>query len=334
MQRLGLLMDRLALALQARSDLLDTDHVTGLRLFNGFYEGWDELVVDLYGRTLVLYRYPSASETAVDLLGEVQAYLIERLDFVTCVIHKDRGSQDLAARRGRVTFGDSPAQRVREHGIWYALDLLMNQDASFYLDTRNLRNWLLERAKGWSVLNMFAYTGSLGVAALAGGAGRVVQVDRQARFLELARRSATLNRLDLGKMRLQSGDFFSKAAYYKRSGELFDCVILDPPFFSSTEKGAIDLVNDCARVINKVRPLVKDGGRLAAINNALFVSGADYMQALERLCKDGYLSIDNLITVPADISGYPETIVTPPPSDPAPFNHPTKIVVLKVRRKS
>jgi len=327
-------MDRLELALEARSDLLVADHVGGLRLFNGFYEGWDELVVDLYACTLVLYRYPGVKGIVVDLLQEVQTYLLERLGFVSCVICKDRGEQDLATRRGILTFGDAPAQKVMELGIWYALDLLMNQDASFYMDTRNLRKWLLENAKDWSILNMFAYTGSLGVAALAGGARRVIQVDRKPRFLELARRSVMLNHLDLGKMKLLAGDFFSKVAYYKRSAELFDCVIVDPPFFSTTDKGAIDLVNDSMRVINKVRPLVRDGGRLVTINNALYLNGADYMQALERLCRDGYLSIDRMLPVPVDITGYPGTVVKSPPSDPAPFNHPTKIVVLKVSRKS
>ena len=315
-------------------DLLDADQTGGLRLFNGFYEGWDELVVDLYASTLVLYRSPATDGMEAHLLEEVQAYLLERLDFVTCVVCKDRGDQDPLRRKGIVTFGEAPTQKIREHGVWYAQDLLMNQDASFYLDTRNLRKWLLENAEDWSILNLFAYTGSLGIAGLAGGAGRVIQVDRKAGFLELARRSAMLNHLDLGKMKLAAGDFFSKVAYYKRRVELFDCVILDPPFFSSTEKGVVDLVNDSMRVINKVRPLVRDSGRLVAINNALYLSGADYMQALERLCADGYLSIDRLLPVPEDVTGYPGTIVKSPPSDPAPFNHPTKIVVLNVRRKS
>ncbi len=51
------------------------------------------------------------------------------------------------------------------------------------------------------------------------------------------------------------------------------------------------------------------------------------------MCADGYLTIEELIPVPADIIG--ESIVrrTAPVTDPAPFNHSTKIVVLKVRRK-
>jgi len=60
------------------------------------------------------------------------------------------------------------------------------------------------------VLNTFAYTGSLGVAALAGGAVHVLQVDRNGRFLELARRSAMANHLDLGRMKLRADDVFNE----------------------------------------------------------------------------------------------------------------------------
>jgi 23S rRNA (cytosine1962-C5)-methyltransferase len=183
------------------------------------------------------------------------------------------------------------------------------------------------------VLNTFAYTGSLGVAALAGGAAQVLQSDRSRRFLELARRSAALNHLDLGRMKLQAQDFFSLVAKLKRAGSLFDCVILDPPYFSSTKQGEVDQVRESTRLINKVRPLVNDGGRLVAVNNALFLSGQDYCQGLEALCKDGYLSIEELIPVPEDVTGFPHTVVEKPPVDPAPFNHPTKIAVLGVRRR-
>ena len=69
-----------------------------------------------------------------------------------------------------------------------------------------------------------------------------------------------------------------------------------------------------------------------AINNALCVSGKEYMQTLEELCKDGYLKIEELIPVPEHFVGYRQ--VGKPITDPAPFNHSTKIAVLKVRRKA
>ncbi|MGZ9166794.1 MAG: class I SAM-dependent methyltransferase, partial [Anaerolineales bacterium] len=86
-----------------------------------------------------------------------------------------------------------------------------------------------------------------------------------------------------------------------------------------------------ARLINKVRPLINDGGRLIAINNALYVSGKEYMQTLEALCRDVYLSIRELVPVPQDFIGYHQ--VRPPVTDPRPFNHSTKIAILDVKRK-
>jgi 23S rRNA (cytosine1962-C5)-methyltransferase len=327
------LVHRLELALDARIPLLDQDHNSALRLFAGFYEGFPLLAADLYARTLVLFDYAPLRSNDDTHLQQAQNFYLNQIPRIKSVIQKRRGANEQALRRGMVTFGETPAQQIEELGVLYAIDLLMNQDASFYLDTRQLRGWLLEHAQNWELLNSFAYTGSLGIAALAGGAAGVIQTDRSQKFLALARQSAMRNRLDLGKMKLRAGDYFSEIAQLKRQGTLFDCVILDPPFFSSTSQGTVDLVNEGTRLINKVRPLIKDGGRLVAINNALFLSGSEYIQSLEALCQDGYLSIEALIPVPEDITGFSETVVNQPPTDPAPFNHPTKIAILQVKRK-
>ncbi len=328
------LATRLELALEVRSALLDAEHHSALRLFAGFYEGFPDLVADLYACTLVLFDYSKDGQTGGDNLRRAQDFYMAKLPWIECVVQKKRHNPDLKYRRGVVTYGNEPASQIVEIGITYTIDLLMNQDASFYFDTRNLRVWLVENAAGWQILNTFAYTGSLGLAALAGGAADVIQTDRSKKFLALAHQSAMDNKFDLGKMQLHGKDFFSEVARLKRSGDLFDCVILDPPFFSSTSKGTVDLVNQNTRLINKVRPLIKNAGWLITINNALFLSGKDYLQSLEVLSQDGYLSIEQIIPIPEDITGFPETIVNPPPVDPSPFNHPTKIVILKVKRKS
>jgi 23S rRNA (cytosine1962-C5)-methyltransferase len=207
----------------------------------------------------------------------------------------------------------------------------MNRDASFYLDTRNLRQWLIQNMHGKSVLNTFAYTGSLGAAAHAGGASQVVQLDLNRQFLNLAKDSYTLNGFPIHKADFIAADFFPAIGMFKREGKTFDCVLIDPPFFSTTSKGKVDQVNESARLINKVRPLINDGGTLIAINNALYVSGKEYMQTLESLCKDGYLSIKELIPVPEDMVGYNK--MNAPITDPSPFNHSTKIAILDVKRK-
>ena len=328
------LTTRLESALAARAGLFGPENNAAFRLFAGFYEGWPDLVADLYATTLVLYDYIKDKQDGKTSLAIAKDFFLANLPWINCVVIKIRNTSNLQARKGVVCFGSSPSEFIIENGVSYAIDLLINQDASFYLDNRNLRAWLIDNGANWQVLNTFAYTGSLGVAALAGGAKWVIQTDRSSKFLGLARRSAMASHLDLGKMKLRQADFFTQVARLKRSGELFDCVILDPPFFSSTSKGIVDLVKQSNRLINKVRPLVKDGGLLIIINNALFLSGKDFLQGLETLCQDGYLSIDKMITIPEDITGYPQTIINSPPADPSPFNHPTKIVIMKAKRKA
>jgi 23S rRNA (cytosine1962-C5)-methyltransferase len=328
------LIDLLDRAMQAREALFEPRHESAFRVFNGFLEGYPDLAIDLYASCLVIHDYselPGAGETAVQQAG---GWFRQRLPWLEAIILKVRNGSSFEEKRGRLVFGSSPDRRVKENGVWYAIDLCMNRDASLYLDTRNLRAWLKEKMGGKTVLNTFAYTGSLGVAAYAGGANRVIQMDQNRRFLNLAKESQTLNGFLISRRDFVVGDFWPAVSRLKRSEERFDCVILDPPFFSSTEKGVVDLASNSARLINKVRPLINDGGYLVAINNALFLSGAAYMETLNELCADGYLEVDELIPVAEDFTGYPQTRLGSPVTDPAPFNFATKIAILKVRRKA
>jgi 23S rRNA (cytosine1962-C5)-methyltransferase len=320
--------------LDARAELFDAAHESALRLFNGFTEGFPEAVIDLYACTLVITNHADPVERGADWVSPAVELVRGRLPWVRAAVLKVRNSESTAEKRGTLLFGDAPDQKVREHGVWYAVDLLMHQDAGLYLDTRNLRRWAIDHLKSKTVLNMFAYTGSLGVAALEGGAERVIQSDRNQAFLNLARDSCRLNHLPVRAADFLHGDFFEVAGRLKRQGSLFDCVFLDPPFFSTSDRGLIDQVSESARLINKVRPLVKHGGLLVAVNNAVYVSGQQYEGILETLCADGYLKRVERIPVPDDFVGYPTTRSGAPITDPAPFNHATKIAVLEVRRKN
>ena len=327
-------MQAIQTAVQARHGLIDSRNTAALRLFNGYTEGCPGLAIDLYARTLVIFNQASPPTDLETLILLLQHWLLEQLPWVQAVVVKTRHAEDADSRRGILTNGQQPDREISEHGVRYALDLMLNQDASFYLDTRNLREWLRRQLKGKQVLNTFAYTGSLGVAALAGGAARVVQLDLSANFLALARQTYTLNSFIARSQDFLTGDFFRRVAQLKDSGVLFDCVILDPPFFSVTPAGRVDLAGENARLINKVRPLVAHNGLLVAVNNALYVSGSDYLDALRGLGSGGYLQLEEIIPVPLDVTGYPETVHEPNyPADPAPFNHPTKIAVLRVLRK-
>lgn len=328
------LLTALETALRARIDSLNKPHQGAVRLFNGFLEGCPDLVVEVYADTLVVLDHTKPQTNLPESVEQIMAFYQAHLPWLTTGLLKRRHSAKEQDRKGILMFGKKPATAILEQNVWYAIDLCLNQDTSFYLDTRNLRQWALKNLAGKRVLNTFAYTGSLGIAALSGGATQVIQTDRNIQFLSLAGISCSLNGFTFQRSDFRVGDFFPQIARLKKEGALFDCLFLDPPFFSSTAKGKVNLMTENTRLINKVRPLVAHNGWLVAVNNALFLSGDIYLSILKTLCADGYMNLETIIPVPNDCIGNPKFADCSQPADPSPFNHATKIAVLRILRKS
>jgi 23S rRNA (cytosine1962-C5)-methyltransferase len=322
-------LELLSGALAARRRLFDADHLRAFRLFNGFTEGCPQIVIDLYANTAVLSNYADPPAEGQPLIDASRQYLLDQLPWLGAIVLKTRSDPSIEQQYGQLLFGSHPAEKILEQGVWYAVNLTIGRDSTLHLDTRHLRRWAMEHLPHKTMLNAFAYTGSLGVAALAGQARRVVHLDRNPRYLNVAKASYKLNGFAVHAADFIAADFFRQAATFRRRDQRFDCVVIDPPFFSASVSGVVDQIHQSARLIHKVKPLVASGGTLVAVNNALYVSGAAYMETLKAVCSDGYMEIAELIPVPEDFTGYPETRRVAPITDPAPFNHSTKIAVLR-----
>jgi 23S rRNA (cytosine1962-C5)-methyltransferase len=323
-------LDTLPAAIHARLPLLTPTNA--IRLLNGFTEGIPGLVLDWYAGTVLIHILADPPDTLIAEVGNITDILRQSLPGLASVLLKVRAAPDIQARCGKLVFGTYLPEVVREGRVAYAVDLTMQQDAGFYMDTRNLRAWLVENAAGKTVLNTFAYTGSLGVAALAGGARHVTQTDRNPRYLDMTEKSAGLNNLPANLQTILVEDFFRAAGRLKAADTLFDGVILDPPFFSDSPAGRVDADLNYLKLVNKVRPLVADSGWLALVNNALFVPGTKFIADIDLVCASGYAELDTIIPVPEDCIGMTDQQVGWP-ADPTPFNHPTKIALLRIRRK-
>jgi 23S rRNA (cytosine1962-C5)-methyltransferase len=321
-------------ALAARLPRLATRPAGAMRLFNGYTEGAPRIAVDLYAGTLVVHdaTSPEGDAALVDALVERARAKLPWLEAGLC---KLRESDVQALRNGTLLFGTEKqvVKRIKEDDVSYAVRLTLNRDSSLYLDTSPLRAWAKANLAGKRVLNTFAYTGSLGAAAKAGGAVKVVNTDLNGAFLTVAKDTWTLNGWPIKKVDFITGDFFDVVGRLKRERALFDCVFIDPPFFSVTTQGRVDLEADMLRVVNKVRPLVANEGALVMLNNGVFVSGAAFDQTLNAICADGYATVEQRLMAPDDFAGYPNTRQGTLPSDPAPWNHSTKVAIVRLRRK-
>lgn len=315
--------DLLLSAIRKRAGLFNDPDTDAYRLFNGFHEGTGDYSVDRYGSTAVILWSSRKKIPGDDLKAELCRICMEAVPGIESVLFKNRYAPGTEEKKGILLAGGSPARQIREWGINYPVNLTLNKDCGFYLDSSLLRRWLLEHAEGKRVLNTFAYTGSLGDAAESGGALSVTQTDLNANYLSA--RHSTQEYL--------IGDFFHVTSALRRSGRLFDLIILDPPFFADAGRGGkVNTAGNMAALVNKIRPLAAHGAKIVTVSNALFLSGKDHLSQLESLCGP-WLSFGGIIPVPESFFGYSPIRKESLPADPAPFNHSTKILVLDIRRK-
>src|SRR6202011_4298088 len=86
---------------------------------------------------------------------------------------------------------------VVESGVHYLIRPAARLSVGLFLDMREVRTWLLgDAARGRTVLNLFAYTCSLGVGAMLGGATRVLNLDVSRSALAWGQENYRLNDLD------------------------------------------------------------------------------------------------------------------------------------------
>ena len=154
---------------------------------------------------------------------------------------------------------------AKEAGCEYLLNFADRQNIGYFMDMQPGRAWLSGLAEGKSVLNLFAYTRSFSVAAIAKGATKVVNLDMSKAALAQGQRNHAHNGLGLG-----SGAVFLPHNLMRSWGKLkryglFDLVIVDPP---SRQPGSFVAAEDYPRILRRLPELLaRDGHALVCLND-------------------------------------------------------------------
>lgn len=175
-------------------------------------------------------------------------------------------------------FGQPDEKRftVNEGGRRYRIQLLGARHPGLFLDHVWLRDWLQARAMGWNVLNTFAYTGSLSVAAGIGQAAHVTTLDLSKPTMKWAEENWAANDLPAARARFIAGDVFEWLPRLKREKQAYDCVILDPPSFSRGNKTSFSTAKDLRHLHELALELLAPGGIMATSINSANVSRAKF----------------------------------------------------------
>jgi 23S rRNA (cytosine1962-C5)-methyltransferase len=156
-----------------------------------------------------------------------------------------------------------------EDGLTYRVRPGEGLNAGLFPDMRESRGRVRAWARGRRVLNCFAYTCGFGVAATAGGAERVLNLDLSKAVLTRGQENYRANGFDPDPHDFVFGDVFDWLRRLARRGDRFDLVILDPPGFSTTKNGRFSAARDYGALAALAAGcLAPDGLLLACCNVA------------------------------------------------------------------
>jgi 23S rRNA (cytosine1962-C5)-methyltransferase len=334
----------LASALERRKRLLERLAAEGTdcyRLFHGIAEGLPGVAIDRYGPIFLLqtWREPLDAGEVDRIHAEVERRLEAKLVAVWNHRAKEKGVLNPnGARAKRVAerepwgWGPTALRGVpfaqfhdpeipealvgRELGLRYDVrPRHRGLDPLLFLDLRMGRRRLLAHSGGKSVLNLFAYTCASGLAASAGGAREVWNVDFSRSALEVGEKNLAANELAPETTRFIAEDVIAvsrqlaglplsatrgrglarrQRRFARFEPRSFDLVILDPPTWSKGSFGAVDVIRDYPSLLKPALLATSEGGVLLATNHAPEVSRDSWLRVLERTARNCGRSIRDL----------------------------------------
>nr|WP_298170902.1 class I SAM-dependent methyltransferase [uncultured Pseudomonas sp.] len=247
------------------------------RLFHGrgrCWPGLEQITVDwLQGVLLVgLFRQPEPAE-----LDELKSMLLALCQSPVWPRSQAHGlllqHRYLPDSPGEWLLGEPVDQwLISEHGLRFKLDLGKNQNTGLFLDMRHGRQWVQANAEGKRVLNLFAYTCGFSLAAIAGGAVQVVNLDMAKAALSRGRDNHRLNGHDLSQVSFLGHELFKSWSKVKKYGP-YDLIVIDPPSF---QKGSFVLTRDYRKILRRLPELLTERGQvLACVNDPQI--GSDFL---------------------------------------------------------
>lgn len=247
---------------------LGRDPEESYRLVNNEGDQLPGLTCDVYGAFLVISVPGRGLLPLGRLLGEAALALAadRGLGWRGAVV-KVRGKdpQDRSAKEE--VLGEKPPVKltVRESGIPYEVHLLGALNVGLFTDMREHRRNIGRFVSGRRVLNTFAYTGALSVAAARAGATAVTTVDLSGGVLAWAKENFRLSGLDPeeARFRFEVSDIRRYLERARNDGQLFDTIILDPPTVSAARASQWSMKRDYPDLIAlSIRLLPPAGGHL------------------------------------------------------------------------
>ncbi|UCB56157.1 MAG: bifunctional 23S rRNA (guanine(2069)-N(7))-methyltransferase RlmK/23S rRNA (guanine(2445)-N(2))-methyltransferase RlmL [Thiotrichales bacterium] len=232
------------------------------------------IAVDIYQDWVHVQEYkpPKTVDT-------VKAFvrLNEAVDIIAAVLQVDKHRIVLKTRKRQsgaeqyTRQGDTEESLVvNENDLKFRVNLKDYIDTGLFLDHRLTRRLISKLSTGKSFLNLFAYTGTATVYAVAGGAAASTTVDMSNTYLRWAQDNLKLNHLAGRQHVFIRDDVLQWLQQADAEGRCYQLIFLDPPTFSNSKRmdRTLDIRRDHVELIRQTMALLAEDGVLLFSCNA------------------------------------------------------------------
>lgn len=238
------------------------DLLQAQRLFHGrgrAYPGLNHVTVDWLPPVALITLFASEQREDVERVADELLALIPHCKSVQLQLrYQLAGLVDVI--RGEVI----DQLVIQEQDLKFHLRLGHAKNTGLFLDMKNVRQWVQAHSKDQRVLNLFAYTCGFSVAAIAGQAKSVFNVDMSSSALTVGRENHRLNQQSLEAVRFEKLNIFKSFSRFKKRGP-FDLLICDPP---TLQKGSVDIIKDYPKICRHLDEFMAANSRLLLCLNA------------------------------------------------------------------
>jgi 23S rRNA (cytosine1962-C5)-methyltransferase len=216
---------------------LATQRTNAYRLVHAEGDFLPGLVVDRFDRWLVAQIHTAGMERQRELALTALRRVMEPEGILLRTDMGVRAREGLPVGEAQVVWGTVPPSiTIEEAGIAFAVDPYHGQKTGFFLDQRDKRARIRERAAGArTLLNCFAYSGSFALAGLAANAAlHTVNVDASKAALDLARQNYRLNGHTPEAHEFVAEDVVAFLKARTQESARYDIVVVDPPAYAKS----------------------------------------------------------------------------------------------------
>lgn len=178
---------------------------------------------------------------------------------------------------------------IDENGILYDVDVENGQKTGFFLDQKYNRLAVAKIAAGKHVLDCFTHTGAFALNAAKGGAASVTAVDISQEAVDMTKKNAEANNLDIDVVKADVFDYLVKLD--QEHNHDFDYIILDPPAFTKSGKTVHEAFRGYKEINYRAMKILPRGGYLATCSCSHFMGEELFVKMVKEAARDAGVTL-------------------------------------------